>query len=966
MRILHPYASTPSQWIATFLLVLALWACDTHHHKLITPDERHTTDSIVKAQKDIAMLDSLWSDMKQQDNKLGEMVVLREKGKILRNESKFAAALSAHGEGLRLAELTVDTIEWVQALNNIGTDYRRMGILDMAQRYHYAAWMMAKEQQDTLFVVKKNRVMSLNGLANVYMTTNNLERADSVLRLALAGEAALGSLTGQAINYANLGAIFEQRGKNDSAWVYYRRSMELNQQDNNMLGVALCHTYFGDMYRKQHLYDRALDEYDKAYTIMKGSRDEWHTLNAIIALANIYALMGERVKAKSYLDQSLQMAKTIGSKEHLAQIYQSYYTWYKQQGDFRQALACHEQACALKDSLIDMDKVNRMQNTTLDLERNQQDLRMAEAKHQIDQEQTMRYAGYIVFCIIVVLMGGLIAVLYHARQVKARSHKALQRLNEVRETFFTNITHEFRTPLTVILGLSQDLQRLDTSADECRKMGKAIQRQGQCILRLINQLLDISKIKSEIGTPDWRQGDLGAYIRMIVEAYTHYAEKQGITLRLETKGMPHATCFVPDYMNKVVGNLLSNALKFTPRGGTVSVVVWQEGQQLAIDVADNGRGIPQHGLPHIFEAFYQADNTGNDIGTGVGLALVHQVILNLGGSIAVESEVGKGTTFHILLPIRNNEHTPALDTMSTTTAQEASALEDNEPETNVLDDTPPTDEDKPTEAKRVLVVEDNADIAAFIGKRLKGKYEVQYAADGKRGMEKAHQWMPDLIITDLMMPVMDGMTLCRQIRHDECTSHIPIIVVTAKITEAERIEGLKAGADAYLAKPFNSEELTTRVEKLLEQRALLRAQLAKELNEETPQQEQKDEKPAMEQMAELDRMFLTKLTDCVYLLLNGHQNVDVEAVASKLCMSYGQLNRKLTALTGYTPAQYILRIKVKKAQRMLIAHPERDFNSIATQCGFSDYSNFVRAFRKVLNVTPTQFVRSDTEGTRGQ
>ena len=966
MRKLHLYLPTPSQWLTAICLVLVFGACGTRHHKRFSPEERLTTDSIVKAQKDLAMLDSLRNRMKQQDNKLGEMTILREKGKILRNESQFAAALSAHGEGLRLAELTGDTIEWVQALNNIGTDYRRMGILDMAQRYHYAAWMMAKAQQDTLFVVKKNRVMSLNGLANVYMTTNNLERADSVLRLALAGEAALGSLTGQAINYANLGSIFEQRGKTDSAWAYYRRSMALNQQDNNRLGVALCHTYFGDMYRKQQLYDRALKEYDQAYTIMKDSRDEWHTLNAIIALANIYALKGDNAKAKSYLDQSLQMAKSIGSKEHLAQIYQSYYTLYKQQGDFRQALSCHERACALKDSLIDMDKVNRMQNTTLDLERNQQDLRMAEAKHRLDQEQTMRYASYIVFFIIVLLMGSLIALLYHARQVKAKSHKALKRLNEVRETFFTNITHEFRTPLTVILGLSQDLQQQDTSAEECREMGKAIQRQGQCILRLINQLLDISKIKSEIGTPDWRQGDLGAYIGMIVEAYTHYAEKRGITLLLQTKGMTHATCFVPDYMNKVVSNLLSNALKFTPRGGTVRVVLWQEEQHLGIDVADNGQGIPQHSLPHIFEAFYQADNTGNDIGTGVGLALVHQIILNLGGSITVESAVGKGTTFHILLPIRKDDHTPALDSVTTAAAQEAITLEDNETTAKALDDATTAEEDKPAEAKRVLVVEDNADIAAFIGKRLNGKYKVKYAADGKIGLEKAHQWMPDLIITDLMMPVMDGMTLCRQIRQDECTSHIPIIVVTAKITEAERIEGLKAGADAYLAKPFNSEELTTRVEKLLEQRAMLRARLAKELNEETPQQAPAEEKPAMEQMSDLDRKFLTKLTDCVYLLLNGHHNVDVEAVASKLCMSYGQLNRKLTALTGYTPAQYILRIKIKKAQRMLIAHPERDFNSIATLCGFSDYSNFVRAFRKVLNVTPTQFVRSDAQETKEQ
>ena len=186
--------------------------------------------------------------------------------------------------------------------------------------------------------------------------------------------------------------------------------------------------------------------------------------------------------------------------------------------------------------------------------------------------------------------------------------------------------------------------------------------------------------------------------------------------------------------------------------------------------------------------------------------------------------------------------------------------------------------------------------------------------------------------------------------------------MTAKATDTERIEGLKAGADAYLVKPFNTDELTTRVEKLLEQRATLRARLAKELSRENASQaEPKTEKTAAELMSEPDRRFLNKLTDCVYLMLNGHQTVDVDAVASKLCMSYGQLNRKLTALTGYTPAQYIQRIKVQKAQRMLLAHPELDFNSIAERCGFSDYSNFVRAFRKVLDLTPTQFVRQEQE-----
>lgn len=936
--------------------IILICSCSNGQHKTFSAAERHAADSIVKTERSLSGLDSMLTIMQKRGDKLGEMAALREKGKMLRNESKFAEALKTHGDGLSLAEQLGDTAEWVQALNNIGTDYRRMGILDMAQRYHYTAWMMAKEYSDTTFVAKKNRVVSLNGLANVYMTTNNLERADSALRLALAGETELKSLTGQAINCANLGSIFEQRGRSDSAWAYYRRSMELNMKDSNMLGVALCHTYFGDMLRKKHNYDGALGEYQKAYELMKESKDEWHTLNSLIALAKIYYLKGDGEKAAGYLERSLSMAKSIGSKEHLADIYDLYYNMYKKRGDYQTALSCHEKASAMKDSLIDMDKVNRMQNTTLNIERSQQDLRIAQAKSQLDEEQTVRHAGYVVFLVIMILMGSLIALLYHARRVKAKSHKALKRLNEVRETFFTNITHEFRTPLTVILGLSHDLQQSSASKEETQEMGKTIERQGQSMLRLINQLLDISKIRSEIGAPDWRNGNIAAYIGMIVETYDAYAGRQDIRLTFCPKEKDITTDFVPDYIYKVVSNLLSNALKFTPRGGSVSICLWRNEQQLFIDVADNGRGIPADSLPHIFEEFYQADNSGDAIGTGVGLALVSQIIRNLGGSISVDSVMGNGSTFHVALPIRRNALTPPLDSITAAEVPTDTPDGDSLRADGITADSADTAD---AGRKRILVVEDNADIAAFIGKRLTDKYCVEYAADGKEGIEKARESVPDIIITDLMMPVMDGLQLCRQVRNDVLTSHIPVIMVTARVTEQERIEGLKAGADAYLSKPFNSEELTTRVEKLLEQRALLREKFAKQLSAAPKPADNAEKKSADDMMPELDRRFLNKLTDCVYLMLGSHKGVDVEAVASKLCMSYGQMNRKLTALTGYTPAQYIQRIKIKKAQRMLLAHPELDFNSIAEQCGFSDYSNFVRAFRKVVGLTPTQFIRKE-------
>lgn len=954
--------------ILSCVMLVLLFGCDgsgTHH---FTPDQRHAADSLAKAAKSPSALDSLGQRMKDSEDRLGEMAVLREKGKRLRNESQFSAALEAHGEGLRVAEETADTIEWVQALNNIGTDYRRMGILDMAQQYHYSAWVMARECSDTSVVARKNRVVSLNGLANIYLTTGNLNRADSVLRLALAGEAQLGSLTGQAINCANLGAIFEQRNMTDSAWAYYRRSMELNHHDGNKLGIALCHTAYGDLRRKAHDYDGALRDYEAAYAIMSQSKDDWHALNALTALANVWQLKGDNTKANMYLDKARSVAETIGSKEHLAEIYKIYYKMYKRQGDYRAALAAGEQAVSLKDSLLDMDKVNRMQNATLMLERGSQARHMEEANEQLTNEKFARRTTLIISFFVFAMMGIFIAFLIHARHVRTRSHQALKKLNKMRETFFTNITHEFRTPLTVILGLSRDLQQPATT-DEVKQTGKTIERQGNRMLHLINQLLDLSKIKSEIGLPDWRHGNLVPYVSMIVETHTAYARRLGIQLQFVPHEQEIDTDFVPDYINKVVSNLLSNALKFTPKGGKVNVILQQKDKHILLDVSDTGRGIPAANLPHIFEEFYQTSQGGDGVGTGVGLAFVRQIVKSLDGTIHVESREGQGSVFHIVLPLREDKLTPALDTDTSPERTDDGMLDEIAltPDTAKTQPIPHPDADKKVDDKapRVLIVEDNADIAAFISKHLRQHYRLAYATNGLEGYERARQLTPDLIITDLMMPEMDGLALCRKIRQDEVTSHIPIIVVTAKVSESERIEGLKAGADAYLAKPFNSEELTTRVEKLLEQRRLLRKKYAAELDAMMAQAQQlatgtdTDGDKPKSHPSDADHKFLMKVTDCVYVMLNGRKNVDVTAVANRLCMTYGQFNRKLSALTGYTPAQYIQRIKVKKAQRMLDAHPELVFNDVADQCGFADYSSFVRAFKNVCGMTPTQYVRRD-------
>ncbi|MGP1550849.1 MAG: hybrid sensor histidine kinase/response regulator transcription factor [Prevotella fusca] len=915
-----------------FLLVSCEKKCVT-----FTAEERKAADSIVKSVAGVDSLSLLQKRLEKKGDKLGSIVALREWGKMLRGESRFEEALSVHSKGQQQAEAIGDTLELVMALNNIGTDYRRMGVLDLAQDYHYRAWMLCKECTDTSYVARKNRVVSLNGLGNVYMTLGNFERADSVLRLALAGEQRLNSAVGQAINYANLGSIFERHGKTDSAWAYYRKSMALNKEAENELGIALCHTNFGSLYEKARQYDKATEEYEAAYQMMKASKDEWHALNTLIALAGIYHVTGNNAKKMEYLSNAKAMAERIKSPEHLADIHTLYYKHYMQTGDYRSALASYEKATVLQDSVLNIEKVNRIQNTSLNIERNRQVREMDAAKQTLEEERVARKVGFAILGFALLILIGALVIFLYLQRIHRRNHLELKKMAAMRENFFTNITHEFRTPLTVILGLSRDLQEVDSV--ETKEKAQVIERQGKGLLALINQLLDISKVKSAVGRPDWKNGNIVAFLTMIVEGYHDYARSHNIDLQMFAEG-EIVMDFIPDYVVKVMNNLLSNSFKFTPAYGKIRILVKRVDEQLHIAVSDTGKGISKETLQHVFEPFYQDENNTQHVGSGVGLALVEQIIRAVNGSITVDSELGKGTTFHISLPVSNRcQQKVSLEAEKNTPVLPETAVE--------LTDSSSEDNDC-----RLLIIEDNRDIAAYIGSQFAGSYAVSYAENGKDGLEKALELVPDLIITDLMMPGMDGLEVCRQVRANEIINHIPIIIVTAKITEEERIRGIEAGADAYLSKPFNADELRTRVEKLLEGRKLLQAKFATLPAELKKTEEQEDNAPK-----DVDLRFLARLSSIVYMLLSSNKDVDVTNIASHMCMSSRQFYRKVNALTGYTPSAYILRLRIKRAKTLLANSPQLSLGEVADKCGFTDYSNFVRAFKNVCGVIPTDYRR---------
>ncbi len=846
------------------------------------------------------------------------LATLRQQGKKERDASRYDEALRLHIRGLDMARAVGDSSEWIQALNNIATDYRRMGMLDVAQSYHYQALSLCDESSDTTYQMRKNRVKALNGLGNIYLSIYSYDDADSVFRQALDGEHQLGSATGQAINYANLGSIYSARGDDEKALDYYRQSMFYNKKDSNLLGMALCHLYFGNIYERRQQYDLALREYEQSDRMMTDLKDLWHALEPRLALASVYYHTHEDAKALALLDKADATARQINSWEHIVEVHHLYFQLMQRQGRYHEALDHHLIATAYQDSILDNEKLDRIHNIGINIERTRQQEMVDMAQNELQTEKRIRQQSAWLFGLTVILLLAVISALLYVQRMRHHSMEMMREASRLREDFFTNITHEFRTPLTVILGLSRKIRENTEVPQSVSDKASTIERQGNRLLTLVTQLLDISKVKSVIGEPNWQHGNICAQVAMLLETYIDYAANRGVTLKYHYDKAIEMD-FVPDYVNKVMSNLVSNALKFTPNGGTISVNLYQRGDRLHIDVSDTGHGISSDKLAHIFEPFYTTGDMGEAKGTGIGLALTQEIISHLNGTITAESQVGKGTTFHIVMPIQNRSADPVTETEIGNSG-------------------------KPI----IVVAEDNADVADLLCTQLEPFYEVVAARDGVEALKRAGEIIPDLVITDVMMPNMDGMALARAIRANDLTAHIPIIMVTARVTEQDRIEGIKAGADAYLVKPFNTEELLTRVAKLLEQRIMLRDKYAQTITQ----------APVSDDA--IEDHFLARVEQVIVAHINKGEDITVTMVADDLNITARQLHRKVTGLINQSPAALIRITRINCAKTIMAAKPEMPLKSVALACGFTDYSHFAKVFRTVTGVSPTAWTAKPT------
>ncbi len=549
------------------------------------------------------------------------------------------------------------------------------------------------------------------------------------------------------------------------------------------------------------------------------------------------------------------------------------------------------------------------------------------------------WAYTIYILLFFALVAGLFIYQHRRLQLRARLQleleraERLQELDQFKSRFYTNITHEFRTPLTVIKGMAGQILGQE-------KIRKLILHNSDRLLEMVNQLLSLSKLENNNLSIKWVNGDIISYLKYLTEAYHSFAESKNIDLAFFSSEDQLIMDFDEEKLQQILINLLSNAVKFTPEYGSVNVMVSKTNHNNAsymqLEVRDTGYGISEDKIPFIFDRFYQADDSKTRAfeGTGIGLALVKELVHLLDGDIHLNSQVDKGTVFTLFLPMHQDAKNKV-----TTSHSIKNGFKDNSFITKQdYEDSIANNPENPL----VLIIEDNIDVTEYIHSCLKKDYQLQMARNGTIGLNKAIENIPDVILCDVMMPEMDGFEVCKQLKSDQRTSHIPIIMLTAKATQEDKNKGLSHGADAYLTKPFNKEELLIRIRNLCQQSQSLKDRLAQHLltNEELSPAENRE------------ALFLTKVHQAIHKYLDNEQ-FDTNFLCKEMAMSRTQLHRKLKVLTGQSTASFIRSARLKRA-KSLLQNTDIPIGEIAFQVGFKDFSHFTRSFSKEFSLKPSE------------
>ncbi|MCF8403892.1 MAG: tetratricopeptide repeat protein [Bacteroidales bacterium] len=854
-----------------------------------------------------------------------------------------------------------DTVGIVACLTDIGDIYYMQNNYQLALEYLEEARNLITKTGNK---EKLSRIYSK--LGGIYNLQKQFEKALEYHRKSLEINEGMDFKLGMSVNYNNIGNVYLDLKQYQSAEENYLKSLEIKKEITDNAGIGSILNNLGLISSGRKDFNKALDYHTQALEIFEKMGDKPGIATCQTNIANDFLVAGNYHKSIEYAKLGLTLSEEISLKRTQTEIYRILSEAHAALSQFEEAYQYQKLYKIYHDSTVNVEAVRQIteMESKFEVEKKEKEIALLNSeseKSELKMKQQRSQRNLMIGLTVLVLI--ILGILIRNFRNKQKLNTRLKELNLIKSRFFANISHEFRTPLTLLLGPIEKL--MDNAKQEDKEMIGMMHRNATRLLFLDNQLLDLSKLEAGKLSLQVVQSEMIQALKGMVTSFHSFAEKKKINFTYVFPNQKILAFFDQDKLEKIVYNLLSNALKFTPENGRVifelTIISNNKrkelpqkirkipGRLVCISIKDTGPGIATDHLPYIFDRFYQVDSRQNRSfeGTGLGLSLSKELVELHHGRILVESELGKGSNFNVFLPIDKIVFAPAEITINPNSTKEVSASTANIQidDRNTITELETASEDiESEELLKVLLVEDNPDMRLYIRDCFPKQFHIVEAGNGIEGFEAAIAETPDVIITDLMMPKMDGIELCQKLKTDERTSHIPLILLTALSSVEDRIHGLETGADDYISKPFNRKELITRVQNLTEQRKLLRKRFGKEVKIQA-----KDIT-----VTSADEKFLNTLISFIENNL-ADPDLNVDSLIGQINLSRSQLHRKLKALTDLSTTEFVRTIRLKRAAQLL----EQNHGTIAETVyavGFSSLSYFSKCFQKQFNMTPKEYI----------
>lgn len=837
-----------------------------------------------------------------------------------------------------------------QGYQLLGANYDKLSLYKNSLTYYFQSLRIHEALEDS-----HGMATDFNSIGKVYQHTEDFDDALRYFTRAMEINTIRKDTLGIVFNVHNIGVIYQKKQYFEQALQHYRQALSMAKKLRHKGEEAILTGNIGSTYMQQGKLEAGLEYLLQALEIKKSIQSHRSILHTLNDISHIKLLLDAPEEAKNYAGQVIRLAREYEEGNQLRYGYLNLSRSYEKLGDFEKAHAALVSHNAVKDSLFGLEKARHINELEIQYETDKKEQAILSLQQEKEIANFRKKVYFLIALVVLLVLGGL----YLNQRLKNKRNRALlekeKEVDRLKSSFFANISHEFRTPLTLILGPIETLLAASSDTGQRHQL-RIMKKSATRLLRLINQILDLSKLESGHVALQARQANIIPVIKGVAGSFRSLADSREIALTVEAEETDLQLYFDTAQIETILINLISNAFKFSSRGGRITVkarTVPEEKSghgKLEIRVVDNGGGIPPDQVKHIFDRFYQAGHAkaAHYGGTGIGLALTRELVELHGGTITIQSEQGRGTQACVHLPLgrdhlndsqivpAENRPGPSLPPGPLfTTKNEAS--EKNAPDTAGK---------KPL----VLIIEDNADVRQYINMIASGEYAIIEAVNGQQGVDQAIKHTPDLVISDVMMPVMDGYEVCRHLKQDEKTSHIPVILLTAKASVKSRIEGLETEADIYLSKPFVPAELLLCIRNLIGSRKKLRQRYNKQVVLQ----------PGDIAINSVDELFLTRLIKVVETRFTD-EAFNVDALGKAMNMSRSQIHRKLQALTGESSSQFIRSYRLQRAMQLL-KNNHASISEIAFKVGFGSPSYFNKCFLKQYGCTPSSVINKKKAG----